>query len=155
MGKELNLKIVLPSRTFLEEKVASVIIPAVRADVNILPDRAPSVFALDFGVVRVLNPNGSIKADYFVHSGMAEVVDNNCDIMVQGVAVAAELNVAEAKKRLEKAETPQMQLFYQMILDHQRNVRRRYLRTLQLYAKKLKQKNHFKKTVSSSNSKKQ
>lgn len=154
MGKELNLKIVLPSRTFLEEKASSVIIPAVRADVNILSDRAPSVFALDFGVVKVLNSNGSTKADYYVHSGMAEVVDNNCNIMVQGAVPMAEINAAEAKKRLEAADTPQMQLFYQMILDHQRNVRRRYLRTLQLYAKKLKQKNYFKKMVLGSNSKK-
>ena len=51
------------------------------------------------------------------------------------------------KKKLEEAQTEQMKLFFQMILDHQRGVRRRYLRTLQLYSKKLKQRKGFKKFI--------
>ena len=76
MGKEIDLSIILPARTYLQEKVASVIIPAIRADIDILPDRAPSVFALDFGMLQILNANGSVKDSYFIHSGMAQVVAN-------------------------------------------------------------------------------
>ena len=35
MVKEINVSIILPARTYLEDKVASVILPAVRADVDI------------------------------------------------------------------------------------------------------------------------
>ncbi len=147
MGKEIDLSIILPARTYLQEKVASVIIPAIRADIDILPDRAPSVFALDFGMLQILNANGSVKDSYFIHSGMAQVVANECKVMVQGVAPASEMTPHVVKKKLEEAQTEQMKLFYQMILDHQRGVRRRYLRTLQLYSKKLKQRKGFKKFI--------
>lgn len=154
MGKEIDLSIILPARTYLQEKVVSVIIPAVRADIDILPDRAPSIFALDFGLLQILNANGTVKAGYFIHSGMAQIAGNECKIMVQGVAPASEMTPHVAKKKLDEAQSEQMKLFYQMILDHQRGVRRRYLRTLQLYSKKLKQRKGFKKFVFGSFSKK-
>ena len=140
MVNEVNVSIILPARTYLQEKVASVIIPAVRSDVDILPDRAPSVFALDFGLVKLFNHNGSLKDSYFIQPGMAEVADNECKIMTQGVISAKEVSAYDAKKKLAEAESEQMKLFYQMVLDYQRGARRRYLRTLQLYNKKLKNK---------------
>ncbi|MBE6443083.1 MAG: F0F1 ATP synthase subunit epsilon [Alphaproteobacteria bacterium] len=155
MGKEVNLSIILPSRIYLQEKVSSVIIPAVRADIDILPDRAPSVFALDFGLLQILNEKGGVKDSYFVHSGMAQVADNECKVMVQGIAPASEMPPHIVKKKLEEAQTEQMKLFYQMILDYQRGVRRRYLRTLQLYSKKLKQRTGLKKFVFGAFSKKE
>ncbi|MBE6467819.1 MAG: hypothetical protein E7004_04430 [Alphaproteobacteria bacterium] len=140
MGKEVNVSIVLPARTYLQETVASVIVPAIRADIDILPDRAPSIFALDFGLVKLFNQNGTLKDSYFIQPGMAEVANNECKIMTQGVISAKEVSVYDAKKKLAEAESEQMKLFYQMVLDYQRGTRRRYLRTLQLYNKKLKSK---------------
>ncbi len=140
MGKEVNVSIVLPARTYLQETVASVIVPAIRADIDILPDRAPSIFALDFGLVKLFNQNGTLKDSYFIQPGMAEVANNECKIMTQGVISAKEVSAYDAKKKLAEAESEQMKLFYQMVLDHQRGTRRRYLRTLQLYNKKLKSK---------------
>ena len=140
MVKEVNVSIILPARTYLQESVASVIIPAIRADVDILPDRAPSVFALDFGLVKLLNQNGTLKDSYFIQPGIAEIVNNECKIMTQGVISAKEVSAYDAKKKLAEAESEQMKLFYQMVLDYQRGTRRRYLRTLQLYNKKLKTK---------------
>ena len=152
MAKDVNLTIVLPAKIFLQEKVGSVIVPAVRADVDILPNRAPSVFALDFGLLQLLNENGSVKSKYFIQSGMAEVVDNECKVMTQGI-ISADITAHEAKKRLDMAENEQMKIFYQMILDYQRGVRRRYLRTLQLYSKKLKKKKNLKAAKSNNISK--
>lgn len=140
MVHEVNVSIILPARTYLQEKAASVVIPAIRADVDILPDRAPSVFALDFGLVKLLNSNGTLKDSYFIQPGMAEITDNECKIMTQGVISAKEVSMRDAKQKLAEAESEQMKLFYQMVLDYQRGARRRYLRTLQLYNKKLKNK---------------
>ncbi len=136
MDNEINLTIAVPSKIYLEEKVASVIVPAVRAAVNILPSRAPSVFVLDFGVLEILNDNGGVKKRYFVQSGMAEVAGNNCKVMVQGIVPFEEVDLRAAQKQIETAENEQEKLFYQMILDYQKGIRRRYLRTLNMFSRK-------------------
>ncbi len=136
MEKEITLTIALPNKVYLEKKVPSVIIPAVRAEVDILSDRAPSVFALDFGLLQVLDTDGSVKEKYFIQSGMAEIAANKCRLMIQGIVPFVEVNLYEAKKRVESAENEQERLFYQMILDYQRGIRRRYLRTLNLFSDK-------------------
>lgn len=142
MDNEVKLTLVIPSKVYLEEKVASVIIPAVRADVNILPDRAPSVFVLDFGVVQVLDKNGSVKKRYFIQSGMADISGNACRIMTQGIVPYDDMTPHLAKQKVEAAENEQDRLFYQMILDYQRGIRRRYLRTLKLFSAKFGEKTH-------------
>ena len=136
MDNEINLTNAVPSKIYLEEKVASVIVPAVRAAVNILPSRAPSVFVLDFGVLEILNDNGGVKKRYFVQSGMAEVAGNNCKVMVQGIVPFEEVDLRAAQKQIETAENEQEKLFYQMILDYQKGIRRRYLRTLNMFSRK-------------------
>lgn len=136
MDNEVKLTLIIPSKVYLEEKCASVIIPAVRADVDILPGRAPSVFVLDFGVVQILDRNGAVKDRYFIQSGMAEIAENNCRLMTQGIVPFSDINPHEAKKKVESAENEQERLFYQMILDYQRGIRRRYLRTLHLFSDK-------------------
>ena len=136
MEKSVHLTVAVPDRVYLEENVASVILPAVRADVNILPDRAPSIFVLDFGVLQILNANGSLKQRYFIQSGVAEIADNNCKVMIQGILPFDDINPHMAKKRVEAAENEQDRLFYQMILDYLRGIRRRYLRTLNLFSDK-------------------
>lgn len=136
MEKSVHLTVAVPDRVYLKENVASVILPAVRADVNILPDRAPSIFVLDFGVLQILNANGSLKQRYFVQSGVAEIADNNCKVMIQGILPFDDINPHMAKKRVEAAENEQDRLFYQMILDYLRGIRRRYLRTLNLFSDK-------------------
>ncbi len=136
MEKEIALTIALPNKIYLEKKVPSVIIPAVRAEVNILPDRAPSVFALDFGVLQILDNDGSVKEKYFIQSGMAEIAGNNCKLMIQDIVPFVDVNLYETKKRVETAENDQEKLFYQMILDYQSGIRRRYLRTLNIFSDK-------------------
>ena len=135
MEKKLHLTIVVPSKIYLEEEVASVILPAVRADINILPERAPSVFILDFGVVQILDASGLAKAKYFVRSGVAEIARNLCKVMVQDIVPVDSIKPYDAKRKVEAADE-QERLFYQMILDYQRGIRRRYLRTLKLFSDK-------------------
>ena len=148
MDNEINLTIAVPSKIYLEEKVASVIVPAVRAAVNILPSRAPSVFVLDFGVLEILNDNGGVKKRYFVQSGMAEVVGNNCKVMVQGIVPFEEVDLRAAQKQIETAENEQEKLFYQMILDYQKGIRRRYLRTLNMFSRKSRHQKTYDEVIS-------
>ncbi len=136
MSNEVKLTIELPTGIFLEKNVPAVVLPAVRAPIEILPDRAPSVFVLDYGVVQVTGRGVDTKEKYFIYSGMADVAENHCKIMTQEVVAASEINVIAAKELAEKARDDNERLFYEMIVDHLRGVRRRYLRTLKVFARK-------------------
>lgn len=136
MSNEVKLTIELPTGIFLEKNVPAVVLPAVRAPIEILPDRAPSVFVLDYGVVQVTGRGVDTKEKYFIYSGMADVAENHCKIMTQEVVAASEINVITAKELAEKARDDNERLFYEMIVDHLRGVRRRYLRTLKVFARK-------------------
>ncbi len=136
MANEVHLTIALPSQVFLETEVASVLLPAVRADVNILPERAPSVFTLDYGVLQILGRDGNPKERYFIKSGSASIADNKCMVLTSHIIPYDSITPYEAKKQVEVADNEDDRLFYQMILDYQRGVRRRYLRTLNVFADK-------------------
>lgn len=136
MSNEVRLTIELPTGIFLEKNVPGVILPAVRAPIEILPDRAPSVFVLDYGVVQVTGRGMDTREKYFIYSGMADVAENHCKVMTQAVVAASEVNVNTARELAEKARDENERLFYEMIVDHLRGVRRRYLRTLKIFAKK-------------------
>ena len=139
MAKEIKLRIATPSKIYLETDVASVIIPAVRADVNILPQRAPSVFVLDFGVLQILGDDGAVKSKYFIQSGMAEIADNQCKVMTQGIIPYEDVTFDEARKKFETAQDEQERLFFQMILDTQLGIQRHYLRTLRFFVDRKKE----------------
>ena len=133
MANQVKLSIILPAQTYLEEEVSSVIIPAVRSDIDILPERAPSVFVLDYGLVQVLGSGGQVKARYFIQSGMADVAENRCKVMTTGLVPFDDITPHDAKLKLDSAPNENERLFYQMILDHLRGIRRRYLRTLNVF----------------------
>ena len=50
--------------------------------------------------------------------------------------MASEINVNKAKELMDKSQNENQRIFYEMIIDHIRGVRRRYLRTLQAMRKK-------------------
>lgn len=136
MANQVELSIALPSHVYLEQKVDSVLLPAVRADVDILPDRAPSVFILDYGVVQILGRDGQPKARYFIKSGVADIANDQCRVMTSFILPFDDITPHLAKKKLEEVDDEDDKLFYEMVLDYQRGIRRRYLRTLNLFSDK-------------------
>ena len=136
MSNDLKLTIELPTGVLVEKQVPAVVLPAVRAPIEILPDRAPSVFVLDYGAVEVTGKNSGVADKFYIYSGAAQVVNNHCKIMTQGVIPASEINVNKAKELMDKAQNENERLFYEMIIDHIRGIRRRYLRTLQAMRKR-------------------
>ncbi len=136
MSTEFNLTIELPTRTFLNTKAQGVILPAVRADVEILPDRAPSVFVLDYGLLQLLSAKGEILERYFIYSGVADVSDNYCKVMTQNIIAYNDISIASAKEKLAVAKDENERLFYAMIVNYLVGTRKRYLRTLNAFARK-------------------
>ena len=136
MSNDIKLTIELPTGVYLEKQVPALVLPAVRAPIEILPDRAPSVFVLDYGAIEITGKGANGKDKYFIYSGTADVAENHCKIMTQEVVSASDINVNLAKEKMAAAQNENERLFYEMIIDHLRGVRRRYLRTLQLLRKR-------------------
>lgn len=136
MANQVELTVALPSQVYLDQKVDSVLLPAVRADVNILPERAPSVFILDYGVLQILGRDGQPKARYFIKSGVADIANDKCKVMTSFVLPFDDITPYLAKKKLEEVDNEDDRIFYGMVLDYQRGIRRRYLRTLNLFSDK-------------------
>ena len=136
MTNDLKLTIELPTGVLVEKQVSAVLLPAVRAPIEILPDRAPSMFVLDYGAVEITGKKGEVQDKYYIYSGAAQVAENHCKIMTQNAIMASEINVNKAKELMDKSQNENQRIFYEMIIDHIRGVRRRYLRTLQAMRKK-------------------
>ena len=133
MDKNVNLSVVLPSGTFLKGKAGCVIVPAVRADVAILPQRAPSIFTLDYGLLQIFDDEGRLTKRYFVKSGVVQTAQNACVVATRAAVAFDEVSPEDAARRLDTAENEDERVFYQMVLDYQHGVRRSYLQTLNLY----------------------
>ena len=133
MADQVELNIVLPLGTYLTEKVGSVLLPVIHGDVNILPDRAPSILTLDYGLLQIFDTQGRLKGRYFVKSGMADVAANRCEVMTSAVLAYEDITPYLAKQKLEEVTREDDRLFYEMILDYQRGVRRRYLKKLNIF----------------------
>lgn len=131
MAREINLTIALPGKVYLEEKVSSVVVPALKAAVNVLPDRAPSVFVLDYGALDILDEMGKLQKRYFVMAGVAEVAENNCKVMVQGIVPFENMDAKKAQTLVEDAQNAQDRLFYQMISNYYNGVSKCYLQNVQ------------------------
>lgn len=105
MANEVHLTIALPVAGFFwRQEVASVLLPAVRADVNILPERAPSVFTLDYGVLQILGRDGNPKERYFIKSGSASIADNKCMVLTSHIIPYDSITPYDAKKQVEVAD---------------------------------------------------
>ena len=136
MSNEFDLSIELPMRTFWQGKVSAAILPAVRADVEILPERAPSVFVLDYGLLQILNAKGEAVKRFFIYSGVADIAQNKCRVMTQNILPYEEINIAQAKDKMTTAEDECERLFYKMIVNYLVGSRKRYLRTLNIFSRR-------------------
>lgn len=136
MSNDFDLTIELPTRTFLNTKAQGVILPAVRADVEILPERAPSVFVLDYGLLQILSAKGEVLERYFIYSGVADVAENSCKVMTQDVVPYGDIGIASAKEKMAAAKDDNERLFYAMIVNYLVGTRKRYLRTLNVFSRK-------------------
>ncbi len=112
------------------------ILPAVRADVEVLPDRAPSVFVLDYGLLQILSSKGEVLDKYFIYSGLADVAQDKCKVMTQDIVPFGDVSISSAKEKAAAARDGNERLFYSMIADYLVGARKRYLRTLNVFSRK-------------------
>lgn len=117
MSKEILFRISRPYKIFSTKKVAAVQIPAVNGDVTILPDRAPTLFLLQNGIVQLLDNQLKPIERYFIKGGVADVARNRCAISSEKVFSVEGADLQRAKEKREQALHDEDRAFYDFVIQ--------------------------------------
>jgi F-type H+-transporting ATPase subunit epsilon len=93
--------VITPERAVLETQATFVAFPAHDGEVGILPNRAPLLYKLGIGELRVESPEGNHKL--FVDGGFAQMVENRLTILTEAAKRIDEIDRAAAQRALEEA----------------------------------------------------
>ncbi len=102
MASAFTLSVVAPDRSVVEESVQSVVAPGVEGYFGVLAGHAPLIAALKPGILEYLDASNQ---RHFVYTGggFAEVTGERVTILADEAARAADIDVADAERRLESA----------------------------------------------------
>lgn len=117
MAKDILFRISRPYKIFSTKKVSAVVIPAVNGNVTILPDRAPTMFLLENGIVELLDSYLKPIERLFIKGGLADVARNRCAISSEKVVSVDNINLEKAERKRDAALHEEDKAYYQMIID--------------------------------------
>jgi F-type H+-transporting ATPase subunit epsilon len=100
--KRIQCIIVTPERTWLDELVDSVVLPAYDGELGILTGHTPVIARLGYGELRTKTAE-SVRR-YFVDGGFAQVRDDVVTVLTHRAIPADQIDAAAASKELERAE---------------------------------------------------
>lgn len=96
---QLQLVLVTPETTLLDEPVRSVVFPLYDGQVGVLPGRAPVVGRLGTGELVMEGESGTKK--YFVDGGFVQIKGSVVSILTHSASPFDEIDVAAAEQELE------------------------------------------------------
>ena len=101
MAGKLTLEVAVPERLLVEEEVDEVQIPAADGYLGVLPDHAPLMAQLGFGVM-------SFRVDdhtkhMALHGGLVEVLPNHVLVLADAAEWADEVDVDRAHQARQRA----------------------------------------------------
>lgn len=98
---ELQLVLVTPETTLLDQPVKTLRFPLFDGQIGILPGRAPLVGRLGTGALRFETSAGSVT--YFIEGGFVQIKGSVVTLLTNKAILASEIDVAKAEKELEAA----------------------------------------------------
>lgn len=104
MAKTFHCSVITPERAMLETEATFVAFPAHDGEVGVLYNRAPLLYKLGTGELRVEAPDGNHRL--FVDGGFAQMVENRLTILTEQAKTVEELDRAAAARA--EAEARQM-----------------------------------------------
>jgi len=93
--------VITPEQAVLEVNATFVAFPAHDGEVGILRDRAPLLFKMGIGVLRVETPEGNHR--FFVDGGFAQMVDNRLTLLTEQAKRPEEIDLKAAERALNEA----------------------------------------------------
>jgi len=100
-GDTFHCSVITPERAVLEADATFVAFPAHDGEVGILPGRAPLLFKLGIGILRV--ETGAGEEQIFVDGGFAQMVEDRLTLLTEQAKRPAEIDRAAAEKALAAA----------------------------------------------------
>ena len=106
MANTFHCSVITPERAMLETEATFVAFPAHDGEVGILPNRAPLLYRMGIGEMRVESPEGNHVL--FVAGGFAQMVENRLTLLTEQAKRIDELDAAAAQRALEAARAMPM-----------------------------------------------
>src|SRR5271157_5871247 len=101
--KQLQVVVVTPEKTLLDETVDFVALPLYDGELGILPGRTPLIGRLGFGELRT--KEGASTKRYFIDGGFVQVRDDVVTVLTNRATPAEKVDPAAAAKELEHAQS--------------------------------------------------
>jgi F-type H+-transporting ATPase subunit epsilon len=96
-----HCSVITPERAMLETDATFVAFPAHDGEVGILPHRAPLLYRLGIGELRVESPEGNQVL--FIAGGFAQMVENRLTLLTEAARRLDELDAAAIDRQLADA----------------------------------------------------
>lgn len=102
MEERLTLKIATKEKKIIDEKADAVFLHTITGEIGVLPGHIPLIAILDIGILNYLKDGKK----YFVGilEGIAEVLNDNVNILADDLIFEENINKEEEKEELKKAE---------------------------------------------------
>lgn len=101
-NETFHCSVITPERAVLEADATFVAFPAHDGEVGILPGRAPLLFKMGIGELRVESPEGNHR--FFVDGGFAQMVENRLTLLTEQAKALEEIDRAAAERALDEAK---------------------------------------------------
>ena len=101
-NETFHCSVITPERAVLEADATFVAFPAHDGEVGILPGRAPLLFKMGIGELRVESPEGNHK--FFVDGGFAQMVENRLTLLTEQAKALEEIDRAAVQRALDEAK---------------------------------------------------
>lgn len=102
--KQLQLVVVTPETTQINEPVSSLRFPLFDGQAGILPGRAPLVGRLGSGELHIVNAAGAERS-FFLDGGFVQVKGNVVTLLTSRCLAADQIDVEAAKRALTEAQS--------------------------------------------------
>lgn len=112
MANDIELKIYMPERLVLDKKIYRVVLPTDEKTLTVIKDRAPTLLALDMGVIKILNENDEVTDEYFVADGAVDIKENTCTILTESAINRKDLSLEKARELYNEFHNP----FYEWLV---------------------------------------
>ena len=122
-GNTFHCSVITPERAVLEADATFVAFPAHDGEVGILPHRAPLLFKMGAGELRVESPQGNQVL--FVDGGFAQMVENRLTLLTEVARKIEEIDPAAVERQFAEAHGMPMKT------DAEFKARQRVLRSAQ------------------------